>query len=72
MTRRRDAVLVLVTTVRVNPTGTPFRLGVAITRRGRARVLCRVEGRVRESGHDRVVLEERDGVVVARRARGRG
>ncbi len=72
MTRRRDAILVLVTTVRVNPTGVPFRLGVAVTRAGRARVLCRVEGRVRASGHDRVVLEERDGVVVARRARGRG
>ena len=65
------ATLVLVTTVRINPTGAPFRLGVAVTRSGRARVLCRVEGRLREQGHDRVQLEERDGAVVARAARGR-
>lgn len=65
-----DATLVLVTTVRINPFGAPFRLGVAVTRAGRARVLCRVEGEVRGLGRDRVQLEERDGVVVARAARG--
>ncbi|MCI0451437.1 MAG: hypothetical protein L0Z51_03470 [Candidatus Latescibacteria bacterium] len=69
--RAREAMLVLVTTVRINPFGAPFRLGVAVTRCGRARVLCRVVGAVRGSGHDRVVLEENDGVVVARPARGR-
>jgi hypothetical protein len=58
---------VLVTTVRVNPSGVPFRLGVAVARSGRARVLCRVADAVRGSGYDRVVLEERDGVVTARR-----
>jgi hypothetical protein len=69
---RADATLVLVTTVRVNPFGAPFRLGLAVTRCGRARVLCRIEGAVRGSGHDRVVLEERDGVFYAVAARGRG
>lgn len=66
-----DATLVLVTTVRVNPSGDPFRLGVAVTRCGRARVLCRVEGVVRGSGRDRVTLEENDGVVAARGRRTR-
>jgi len=67
----RDARLVLVTTVRINPTGAPFRLGVAVMRSGRARVLCVVEGAVRGLGYDRVVLEERGGVTVARPARRR-
>ena len=62
----RGARLVLVTTVRINPTGAPFRLGVAVERRGCARVLCVVEGAVRGLGYDRVVLEERGGVTVAR------
>ena len=69
--RARAARLVLVTTVRVNPSGTPFRLGMAIERRGRARVLCVVEGAVRGLGYDRVLLEECDGVTVARPARHR-
>ena len=67
----KPAILVLVTTVRVNPFGAPFRLGVAVMRAGKTRVLCRVEGRVRGNGNDRVILEERNGVVTARRARGR-
>ncbi len=67
--REREAVLVLVTTVRVNPSGAPFQLGVAVTRGDRARVLCRVDGAVRGLGYDRVRLSERDGVVVARPAR---
>ena len=71
MKRAREARLVLVTTVRVNPTGAPFRLGVAVMRSGRERVLCVVEGAVRGLGYDWVVLEERDGVTVARRARRR-
>jgi uncharacterized OB-fold protein len=65
------ATLVLVTTVRINPSGAPFRLGVAVTRSGRARVLCRVAGAVRGTGRDPVVLEETEGVMVARPARGR-
>ncbi len=69
--RERVARLVLVTTVRVNPSGAPFRLGVAVERCGRARVLCVVEGAVRGLGYDRVVLEDRDGATVARPARRR-
>lgn len=65
-----DAVLELVTTVHVNPSGQPFQLGVAVTRAGRLRTLCRVEGAVRGLGHDAVVLERRGEVIVARR-RGR-
>jgi hypothetical protein len=61
-----DAVLELVTTVRVNPTGEPYRLGIATTRSGRARTICRVEGAVRGLGHDRVVLERRGDVIIAR------
>lgn len=71
MKHAREARLVLVTTVRVNPSGAPFRLGVAIEGCGRARVLCVVEGAVRGLGYDRVVLEERGGVTVARRPRRR-
>ena len=67
----REAVLVFVTTVRVNPSGVPYRLGLAIARSGRTRLLCRVEGEVRESGRDRVWLEECHGIVVARPLRGR-
>jgi hypothetical protein len=65
----RTARLVLVTTVRVNPSGAPFRLGVAVARRGRERVICVVEGALRGLGYDRVLLEERDGIIVARRRR---
>jgi len=64
-----DATLLLVTTVRVNPTGAPFRLGVAVTRAGRARTLCVVEGPVRGNGNDAVRLEWRDGVWIARAVR---
>ena len=49
------AKLVACTTVRVTPSGEPFRLGVAVTREG-ARTLCVVEGRVRGGGYDRIVL----------------
>lgn len=66
-----DAVLELVTTVRVNPTGEPFQLGVAVTRAGRARTLCRVEGAVRGLGNDAVVLERRGDVLIARPLRTR-
>jgi uncharacterized OB-fold protein len=62
---RADAVLELVTTVRVNPTGQPFQLGVAVTRAGRARTLCRIEGAVRGLGHDAVFLERRGEMIVA-------
>ncbi len=61
-----EAVLELVTTVRVNPSGEPFQLGIAVTRSGRARTICRVEGAVRALGHDPVVLERRGDVIIAR------
>ncbi len=61
-----DAVLELITTVHVNPSGEPFQLGIAVTRAGRARTICRVEGAVRALGHDRVVLERRGDVIIAR------
>jgi hypothetical protein len=61
-----EAVLELVTTVHVNPSGEPFRLGIAVTRSGRARTICRVEGAVRALGHDRVILERRGDMIIAR------
>jgi len=64
------ATLVASTVVRVNPTGTPYRLGVARVAGG-ARTLCVVEGAVRGNGRDRVRLERRDGRVYARAARAR-
>jgi uncharacterized OB-fold protein len=63
---RASAVLELVTVVRVNPSGQPYQLGVAVTRAGRARTLCRVEGKVRGAGNDAVVLERRDDLIIAR------
>ena len=60
------ATLTLDTTVRVTR-GDPFVLGIAITRCGRARTLCRVEGGIRGQGYDRVVLEREGDVFVARR-----
>ena len=54
------AVLVSHTTVRVNPTGKPIRLGVARTTAG-ATTLCIIRGAVRGNGRDRVVLVLRDG-----------
>ncbi|HKW13750.1 MAG TPA: hypothetical protein VJS69_04605 [Candidatus Krumholzibacteria bacterium] len=60
-----EATLELVTTVHVNPTGQPYRLGIAVTRAGRARTICRVEGAVRALGHDRVLLERRGDMIVA-------
>jgi uncharacterized OB-fold protein len=64
---RGDAVLELVTTVRVNPSGQPFQLGVAVLRAGRSRTLCRIEGAVRGLGNDAVMLERRGDVIVAKR-----
>lgn len=61
-----EATLELVTTVHVNPTGEPYQLGIAVTRAGRARTICRVEGAVRALGHDAVVLERRGGMIIAR------
>ncbi len=63
---RANAVLELVTVVRVNPTGEPYQLGVAVTLAGHARTLCRVEGMVRGAGNDAVVLERRGDMIVAR------
>jgi len=59
------AVLELVTTVRVNPSGEPYQLGIVVTRSGRARTICRVEGAVRALGHDPVVLERRGDMIIA-------
>lgn len=66
---RGEAVLELVTVVRINPTGRPYQLGVAITRAGHVRTICRVEGAVRGLGNDAVMLERRDGIIVARARR---
>ena len=63
---RANAVLELVTVVRVNPSGQPYQLGVAVTRAGHGRTLCRVEGMVRGAGNDAVVLERRGDMIVAR------
>ncbi len=65
-----QATLLVQTIVRVTPSGGPFRLGVAVTRAGHAHTLCRVEGDVRGTGHDAVMLERRGNVIVARRRRG--
>ena len=62
------ARLVAVTTVRVNPRGRPFVLGVAVTACGHARTLCVVEGAIRGNGRDAVRLHIAGGVVVARAA----
>jgi hypothetical protein len=60
-----DAVLELVTTVHVNPSGAPYQLGIAVTRAGRVRTICRVQGAVRGLGNDRVLLERHGGMIVA-------
>jgi len=60
------ARLVTTTTVRVNPSGRPFALGIAVTSAGRARTLCVVDGPVRHNGHDRVWLTREGGRIVAR------
>lgn len=67
---RSEARLVSHTTVRVNPTGVPYRLGVAVTHSG-ASTLCVVEGAVRGNGRDRVQLVLRDGRYHALGARSR-
>lgn len=64
------ARLVAHTTVRVNPSGVPYRLGVAVTASGAA-TLCVVEGEIRGNGRDRVTLVERGGRFHARGARAR-
>jgi uncharacterized OB-fold protein len=55
-----EAVLVSHTIIRVNPTGTPIELGLAVTRCGAA-TLCIVEGKIRGNGRDRVRLVFEDG-----------
>ncbi|MDH3198678.1 MAG: hypothetical protein OEO21_10605 [Candidatus Krumholzibacteria bacterium] len=67
---RAAATLVASTVVRVNPTGAPFRLGVAHAAGG-ASTLCVIEGEVRGHGRDRVRLERRDGRFHAIAARAR-
>jgi uncharacterized OB-fold protein len=61
------ATLTLDTTVRVTPGGEPFVLGIAVTRCGRARTLCRVDASIRGHGYDRVILERNGDIFVARR-----
>ncbi|HEX5131266.1 MAG TPA: hypothetical protein VFX92_02135 [Candidatus Krumholzibacteria bacterium] len=63
---RPEARLIAMTTVRVTPDGTPFRLGVAVTRAGNARTLCIVVGAVRGTGRDAVLLREENGSIIAR------
>ena len=67
-----DARLLAATTVHVNPGGRPFVLGVAVTRCGRARTLCVVEGALRKNGRDAIRLRNENGVIVARAAGVRG
>jgi uncharacterized OB-fold protein len=55
-----EAALISHTTVRVNPTGEPFVLGMAEIASG-AKTLCVVEGEIGE----RVVLYRRDGLYYA-------
>jgi hypothetical protein len=64
-----DARIIATTTVRVNPTGRPFVLGLAVTRCGRARTLCVVEAGIRGNGHDPVWLLNEAGLMVARAPR---
>jgi uncharacterized OB-fold protein len=52
---RSDATLISHTVVRVNPSGTPVRLGVARAAAG-AMTLCIVHGEIRGNGRDRVRL----------------
>ena len=54
------ATLISNTTVRVNPSGSPIRLGVARAAGG-ATTLCIIEGKVRGYGRDRVHLVLRNG-----------
>jgi len=52
------------TTVRVNPTGHPFRLGLVRLAKG-VTALCIVSGLTRGSGYDRVRIVTKDGVFHA-------
>jgi uncharacterized OB-fold protein len=57
---RSEATIVTHTVVRVNPTGVPIRLGVAVTTTG-ASTLCIIRGRLRGNGRDRARLMVRGG-----------
>ena len=59
------ARLIATTTVRVNPGGRPFVLGIAVTKCGRARTLCVVDTVIRGNGRDAVRLRNEGGVIVA-------
>lgn len=60
------ATLIALTTVRVTPTGKPFRLGLARTDVG-AKTLCIIDDNGDTEKNDRVVLVERDGLFYASR-----
>ena len=60
-----DAVLVSHTTVRVSPSGAPFRLGLARVASG-AQTLCLIEGELGSTPVSEVVIEERGGLYYAR------
>ena len=61
------AVLVTQTTVRVSPTGSEFRLGIAEVD-SRVRTLCIVEKDVTRREPVGVVLDYRDGIYYAKKA----
>ena len=60
-----DGVLVSHTTVRVSPTGAPFRLGLARVACG-AQTLCIIEGEIGTDPGEEVVIHEKGGLYYAK------
>ena len=60
------ATLIACTTVRVGPVEGPFRLGLARNAEG-GTTLCRIDDDVDDAEGTPVVLEDRDGILHARR-----
>jgi uncharacterized OB-fold protein len=60
-----DGVLVCHTTVRVSPTGAPFKLGLARVACG-AQTLCIVEGEIGTDPGEEVVILKKDGLYYAK------
>jgi uncharacterized OB-fold protein len=65
-----SAVLIVHTTVYINPTGIPVTLGIARTR-CKAQTLCIVKSKIRGNGRDRVVLFKLDNRYYAVKRAGR-